>query len=255
MPQIDSLAAEYKAFDQFDSSDVPANPEPFSRINRVPIRDNGEPLVDLRLRLPNLLYAERCLPYLRAGIADKLETASELLAAQGAVLKIHSALRTLEAQAEMYWRNYDKTAEEHPEWPKSALRRYCNKRWAPPDVKAPPGHATGGAVDVKLYSVATGEEMDHVSPYTEWWDAAATRVKGLSEAAASTRRLLSYAMHHAGFSNCRDEYWHWSYGDSAWAVRLGVAEAVYGKIDPPDNAYAVPEQPKPSDADEPDAKE
>ncbi len=203
----------------------------------------------MRVRLPHLLYGERCLPYVRIGIADKLERAAEVIAACGAVIKVHSALRTLETQAEMYWRNYDKTAQEHPNWPKSALRRYCNKRWAPPDVKAPPGHSTGGAVDVKLYSLDDGNEMDHVSPYTEWWDSAATRAKGLSESALSTRRLLSYAMHHAGFSNCRDEYWHWSYGDSAWAVRIGAGAAIYDKINPPEGAYAVPEEPK-SDTDE-----
>ena len=207
----------------------------------------AEPLVDLRERLPHLLYGERCFPYVRVGIADKLAIAANIIASRGAVLKVHSALRTLETQAEMYWRNYNKTAEEHPDWPKSALRRYCNKRWAPPDVKAPPGHSTGGAVDVKLYSLDTGDEMDHISPFTEWWDSAATRTKGLTDAAILTRRLLAYAMHQAGFSNCRDEYWHWSYGDSAWAVRIGATAAVYGRIDPPEGAYPVPEEPKASD--------
>jgi D-alanyl-D-alanine dipeptidase len=32
----------------------------------------------------------------------------------------------------------------------------------------------------------------------------------------------------AGFSNCRDEWWHYSYGDAAWAVRTGRKTCVYG---------------------------
>ena len=38
----------------------------------------------------------------------------------------------------------------------------------------------------------------------------------------------------AGFSNCRDEYWHYSYGDAGWAVRMGLTECVYGlsELDP-----------------------
>jgi D-alanyl-D-alanine dipeptidase len=31
-----------------------------------------------------------------------------------------------------------------------------------------------------------------------------------------------------GFSNCRDEWWHYSYGDAGWAVRLGYSECIYG---------------------------
>jgi D-alanyl-D-alanine dipeptidase len=36
-----------------------------------------------------------------------------------------------------------------------------------------------------------------------------------------------------GFSNCEDEYWHYSFGDAAWAVRTGADHCVYGLIEPP----------------------
>jgi D-alanyl-D-alanine dipeptidase len=45
--------------------------------------------------------------------------------------------------------------------------------------------------------------------------------------------LMVQAMLGAGFSNCRDEYWHYSYGDSAWAVRVGSRECSYGLVKPP----------------------
>jgi D-alanyl-D-alanine dipeptidase len=41
----------------------------------------------------------------------------------------------------------------------------------------------------------------------------------------------------AGFSNCYDEWWHWSYGDAGWACRLGHSHAIYGLVsDVPEEA-------------------
>ena len=45
--------------------------------------------------------------------------------------------------------------------------------------------------------------------------------------------VMVEAMLGAGFSNCSDEYWHYSYGDSAWAVRVGETNCPYGLVFPP----------------------
>ncbi len=45
--------------------------------------------------------------------------------------------------------------------------------------------------------------------------------------------ILVEAMLGAGFSNCRDEFWHYSYGDAAWAVRTGAPYCIYGLIELP----------------------
>ena len=47
----------------------------------------------------------------------------------------------------------------------------------------------------------------------------------------------------AGFTNCYDEWWHWSYGDAGWACRLGHAHAIYGWArDVPDEALCQIEE-------------
>ena len=224
-------------FQTFVIADVPANPEPFRLLNRVPIRDNGEPLVDLRLAVPELSFADYCLPYVRESVAEALRVALRHLPDKYD-LRIFTALRTLEQQAEMYWGNYRRAQEEHPDWPTATLRRMTNRFFAPPDAKAPPGHCTGGAVDVGLFDRATGEGIDVRSPL-EGWTGAPTAVEGLSPESAENRRLLCFVMHATGLSNCRDEFWHWSYGDSAWAVRMGEPIAVYGAIDAPADATRV----------------
>jgi len=224
-------------FDRFSIADVPANPEPYRLLNRVPIRDNGEPLVDLRETNPELSFGVHCFPYVREGIAGALKSAYRSMPAH-LDLRIFSALRTLEGQAQMYWGNYERAKKEHPNWPESVVRKMTNRFFAPPDAKAPPGHCTGAAVDIGLFDRQTGEGIDVRSPI-EGWKGAPTAIPGLSPVAAENRRLLCYIMHSAGLSNCRDEFWHWSYGDSAWAVRVGAPIACYGLIEPPNGSTRV----------------
>jgi D-alanyl-D-alanine dipeptidase len=221
----------------FTLADVPSGPEPFRLMNRIPIIENGEPLVDLRETNKELSFGDYCLPYVRESVAQALKSATERVP-EHLDLRIFTALRTLEQQAEMYWGNYRRAREAHPEWPESIVRKMTNRFFAPPDAKAPPGHCTGGAVDVGLLLRDSGEGLDVRSPL-EGWKGAPTMARGLSPEAAENRRLLCYMMHSTGLSNCRDEFWHWSYGDSAWAVRVGVGAACYGLIEPPAKASRV----------------
>src|SRR4029077_11497943 len=103
----------------------------------------------LRETNPELSFGVYCLPYVRERVALALKAATRNLPGH-LDLRVFTALRTLEQQAEMYWNNYKKAKEEHPNWPESELRRMTNRFFAPPDAKAPPGHCTGGAVDVGL---------------------------------------------------------------------------------------------------------
>jgi D-alanyl-D-alanine dipeptidase len=224
-------------FDTFQISDIPANHEPFKLINKIPIHDNGEPLVDLRVTNPELSFGEYCLPYVRQSVAEALKIAYSNVP-EHLDLRIFTGLRTLEQQAKMYWSNYEKAQKEHPNWPKSVLRKMTNRFFAPPDAKAPPGHCTGGAIDVGLLNRETGEGLDVSSPL-ERWKGAPTAAEGLSDEAQQNRRLLCFVMYSTGLSNCRDEFWHWSYGDSAWSVRIGNPTACYGLIEQPEGATRV----------------
>jgi zinc D-Ala-D-Ala dipeptidase len=216
-------------------------PEPFAALNKVPIIDNGEPLVDLRCACPKLTISPKVLPYVRLKVAEMLNQAQAMLP-PGHRLKIRPGLRTLEGQAEMYWRHYHDLEKKHPEWPKSALRRANNKYFAAPDVKAPPGHTTGGAIDLTIVGPDL-RQLDMTSP-TIGWEGAYTYSDKLSHEATLNRRMLIDTMFAVGFSNCRDEWWHWSFGDNAWAVRTGHKTACYGLIPPPEiHTYAGPMKP------------
>jgi D-alanyl-D-alanine dipeptidase len=210
--------------------ELQGSPEPFHLLNRIPIRENGEPLVDIRHTCPYVVLRPGCLPYLRVTTARMLNEAQASLPA-GYRFSVSTALRTLEMQSSMYWRNYNRLHEEKPHLPTSALRRITNKYFAPPDAKAPPGHTTGGAIDVGLLG-PDFNSRDMIAP-TSGWEAAYTWSDKIGPEARQHRSIIIKALRDVGFSNCRDEWWHWSYGDNAWSVRTGVDFAVYGLIAPP----------------------
>lgn len=214
-------------------------PEPIAALNRIPITeylqpyDTREPLVDVRHHCPNIQLTDRVCPYLRRHVADMLNRANLSLPA-GHVLRAGTCLRTLTMQKDGYDRYYGKVREAHPGWPLSALKRAVNKYFAPYDQPAPPGHCTGAAIDVAILG-PDGEPLD-VLGSTVGWEAAYTWSDKIGDAARVNRMLMVDAMLGAGFSNCRDEYWHYSWGDSAWAVRSGASECPYGWVYPPVDA-------------------
>lgn len=210
--------------------ELKGSPEPFAALNRIPIRECGEPLVDIRDACPNVILRPGCLPYLRRTVAQMVNRAQEALPT-GYRFTVSTALRTLKMQSDMYWRNYNRLQTEKPHLPTSALRRMTNKYFAAPDAKAPPGHTTGGAVDVGLVG-PDFRALDMIAP-TQGWEAAYTWSTLLGPDALHNRTMLIKALLSVGFSNCRDEWWHWSYGDNAWAVRVGCSVASYGLIAPP----------------------
>ncbi|MCS6936559.1 MAG: M15 family metallopeptidase [Candidatus Bipolaricaulota bacterium] len=215
--------------------------EPISELNKIKIRDNGEPLVRLNGRsrrivvLPNWRTGEPQELFVRQTVAQMLERAASFLP-KGYKLGVFSAYRSVAEQEKIYRRVYRRFKRRYPHAPKNVLRRMTNRFVHPPDIKTPPGHSTGGAVDVTILN-SKGQELDMTSPF-KWRTpkaraVAATYAKGLSEEARKNRALLIEAMTKAGFTNYAGEWWHWSYGDSCWAWRLGRKVAIYGLAQEP----------------------
>lgn len=212
------------------------SPEPIAALNRVKILELSLPwqqraqLVDVRGYCKDVVIHGGICPYLREAVANMLNRAQEALPA-GYHLRAGTCLRTLSMQKGGWDGYFNRMKEEHPGWPLSALRRATNHYFAPYNQKAPPGHCTGGAVDVGLLD-PQGNALDMTAP-TKGWEAAYTWSHKISPESRKNRMLMVEAMLQAGFSNCRDEFWHYSWGDSAWAVRTGQTECPFGWSHPP----------------------
>jgi zinc D-Ala-D-Ala dipeptidase len=201
-------------------------PEPISALNRIREEENGEPLVDLRVVAPSVkIYRPQTIPYCRLRVAEMIEEASRRLP-PGYMLGVTDAWRPIERQQRIYDFMLRSAQEAYPDRDHASLRRTICRWVAPTDQKAPPGHCTGAALDVYLLNTR-GRPVDVTSPYGRF-QAARTYSLGLTEKAYRQRMILVDTMLEVGFSNCRDEWWHYSYGDAGWAVRLGYDACFYG---------------------------
>ncbi len=225
--QIETPSSEIRSRPNSMSWDrARGSPEPIAALNRVLERENGEPLVDLREVAPSIrILRPAVIPYVRQAVAEMCERAAHRLPS-GYHLGLVEGWRPIERQQRIYDFFWWAASEAYPERDHRSLRRTVCRWVAPTDQKAPPGHCTGAAVDVWLVDDG-GEGIDVTSPFNRF-SASPTYTVGLSEDALRNRMILLDTMLSVGFSNCRDEWWHYSYGDAGWAVRAGERTCQYG---------------------------
>lgn len=216
--------------------------EPIKALRAVPLRDEGEPLVDLREACPSVVLHPGCLPFLRGTVAQMVNQVQATLP-PGHILTVGTALRTREMQRGIRESFTREMTEKHPDWTKATMQRMLNRMVAPPDDISPPPHMTGGALDVGIRG-PDGETLDFTSP-SEGWIGAPTYYHKLSEIARNNRLMLIEAMEGVGLTNYVGEWWHWSYGDQGWALRTGHPVAFYDAVEIEDaEGKRVPEPPK-----------
>jgi D-alanyl-D-alanine dipeptidase len=228
--------------------------EPLAKLRAVPIRDHGEPIVDLREFCPKVILTPGCLPFLRETVAGMVNTVQETLP-EGHTLVIGTGMRTRDMQRGIRERITKDMTEKHPEWSPATLNRMLNRMVAPPDDPSPPPHTTGGALDVGVQG-PDGERLDFSSPAGGFWEAAPTYYHKLSEQARDNRLMLIRVMEAAGLTNYVGEWWHWSYGDQGWALRVGSPVAYYDAVEIEDaESKRIPKPPEEPKPDEPKPEE
>lgn len=211
--------------------------EPLKKLRAVPIQDNGDPLTDPRRLSKRIHFAEKHpkfegmqrTPEVRQRVAEMLAEAAESLP-QGIDLILIEGFRPLAQQRFMYESLKAEFAQKHPEWNKATLHRITNTMSAPPDDPCPPPHSTGGAIDLSLIHMPSREWLEMTAPFEMDETSAPSEIKGLTDEAQKDRRLLFGVLEKTGLTNYAGEWWHWSYGDSGWALRVGASNAIYGRL-------------------------
>ncbi|MFJ6791574.1 nitrilase-related carbon-nitrogen hydrolase [Streptomyces angustmyceticus] len=199
----------------------------------IPVRECGEPLVDVRTEAPGLLVATVCedargaFARLRARVLRRLLAAQEALP-DGLRLQLVEGYRPPELQRRYFEEYADDLRAAHPDWEAGRIHRAASRYVSPPEI-AP--HSAGGAVDLTLVT-GQGAEVDMGTPINaspeESDGACYTAAPGLTPAARANRRVLNAALRSAGLVNYPTEWWHWSYGDRYWALATGADHALYG---------------------------
>lgn len=206
---------------------------------KVEIKENREKLLylpnylskDIFIKLVDLKLEkernERRL-FLREGVVKRLNEAQKTLP-KGYHLGIGDALRTEEIVLGLYRYYFDKKKKEEPNFSDKEIDLWLRNLLAMPDDLVPPGHMTGGAIDVFLVN-DEGEkiplEIDtKIIPKEEQ---KFTFCPKLPEDIKEKRKILYDALINVGFYNYFREYWHYTFGEAYWAVRTKNKKAIYG---------------------------
>lgn len=203
------------------------------------IVDCDEPLVDVagpRL-VTDPVYARLQLEgaseqmLIRTGALARLNQAAEALP-EGLGFLVLDTFRPLIVQQALWdWQERNVRAE-HPHLSDEAVIDIVRHFVAFPtsDPLQPTPHRTGGAVDLTIIHLETGEELDMGTAFdeaiprarTDWFE------ENPSSPVTENRRLLYTAMFHAGFANYPNEWWHYEFGTRRWAGHTQAPQALYG---------------------------
>lgn len=206
------------------------------RVAAIPVRECGEPLVDVRdhgFRVdPRKHDPLGAFAHVREGVLARLKHARSLLPAGTDLLFIEGYRPP--ALQQRYFTDYrDELAAAHPDWTPEQLHRAVGRYVSPPEI-AP--HSAGAAVDVTLVD-QDGQELDlgtRVNASPEEGDGACfTHAPNLSDRARHHRTLLLTAMEGAGFTNHATEFWHFSTADRYDALVRQEPAARYGPVELP----------------------
>lgn len=193
------------------------------RVAAVPVLDNGEPLV----RLPRSFGPARGL--VRAGLAVRLTLARADLPG-GYDLRVVEGHRSVADQQAIVARYAAELRAAHPDVSAAELRVLISRFVSPVEV-AP--HLAGAAVDLTLVD-ARGRALDLGTEIDATPEESAGRcyftAADVSAEARHHRTVLARALGTAGLVNYPTEWWHWSYGDSYWALVTGAPAALYGPV-------------------------
>lgn len=200
--------------------------------------NNG--LVDVRKagKIRVLPFFKRIHPYypllLKPIVLKKLRRVAEKLPEE-ICLQIDSGYRTLETQKVLWNTKFAKLKKQNPLWSESKISQELQKLIYNPRDGTPP-HLTGGAVDISLVDIA-GEEINLSEPHKKFYIEPQLISRNISERAQNLRLLINRLMIGEGFAPDEKEYWHFSYGDIAWA-RYYKRELLYNTIETvPDIEY------------------
>lgn len=240
---------------------MPANTpaEDQAHLDAVRVEECGEPLVDfLRLEPTDKLVLAPQHPVfdfprvhlLRERVAKMIIQAANALP-DGLRLQIVEGYRPLSVQREHFKHSLGEARGRMPGASEAQIQAEAGRYSAPPDAPTPPPHTTGGAVDLEIID-ESGERLDFMSPF-EITDSrgAAMDAPGISSEAKKNRALLCSVLEPTGLTSYVDEWWHWSFGDNGWALRVGASCAIYGAVAMPAGAQWVGDLSKlPAQADD-----
>ncbi|MDD2678045.1 MAG: M15 family metallopeptidase [Candidatus Paceibacterota bacterium] len=188
------------------------------------------------------------IPYLllRESLVEKLKNINKKLEKIGLEVYLFDGYRPIAVQQyirDVWLMAYLK--KQKPFWPKEKIKKEINKYWAKVNLntlaKTPPPHSTGGALDLTLRKIKTGDlitmgsqfDILKENAFTDYFEnlRAKKKLSFYEIEAMENRRLLYWLMASEGFANNPNEWWHYSWGEQVWAKLKNKKNAFYSYLD------------------------
>ncbi|MES2200286.1 MAG: M15 family metallopeptidase [Chlamydiota bacterium] len=253
LPNTGILQKQYQAY---VSSDAPTIVDP--RIKEIPICENGEKVVDLRLNSserilmmqePNAPFEGPCfnsgLPSaskMRTGLFVKLQKMIEALDSlandfgyepQQICIKVFEGLRDLNTQKNLFEKKMKEILQSNPHFTMEMAEQETSK-WISPFRNNVPVHSTGAAVDIRLWDSKKENFLD-MGVFGVLWGSnenAPTFSENITDEQKRNRLYCLASAETAELTNYVYEYWHFSSQDryDVYWKNLDECRALYGSI-------------------------
>jgi len=207
---------------------------PDSELVKIPIKENGEPLIDLEESCPKIKV--NLAPYLkkegikkcfvRKTVASMLRKAQALLP-NNLIITVRCGHRPIRIQKEMWNKTITNLRLKNPNWSDDELRKEASKFVCPPEITPP--HSTGGALDLSI-SDSKGNLLDMGTDFGVQNSKSYTESNDIHTESKKNRQILCEVMTKAGFVNFPTEWWHWSYGDKYWTAVKKEKFSIYDTL-------------------------
>ena len=171
--------------------------------------------------------------YTRRSILGKLEQFLQSLPEEIGILVL-DAWRPFEVQSALREDFKVDLLAKYPSYSSDKIEEILNQFVALPSENplCPSPHLTGGSIDLTLFDLASGDQLDMGSDFDEatpvsWSHYFEDKRDEKALQIRENRRLLINGMKSVGFTNLPSEWWHFDYGNQLWGY-YNNQEAIYG---------------------------
>lgn len=166
----------------------------------------------------------------REEVYEKIGRISRLLNKKSKKLIIRSVWRSFQHQRILWEKKVESMQKEYPNKSLKEIKEFVSYFIAPTMKSL---HSTGGSVDALIYDLQTDSILDFGTNdglKIELSDKCYPYHPFIPTQAKENRKLLINLFENEDFVVDIKEYWHFDYGNSAWALEKGKEYAIYGII-------------------------
>jgi D-alanyl-D-alanine dipeptidase len=204
------------------------------RLYRMTVQDDDSVLVDLSAENTQLKIqpseSDRGEVYIRAALVEKLQKINNQLLLQKKTLIVLSGWRSFEQQKKVRALHSAHLVKIYPDKTHNQIEAILSHFIA---FETKSMHITGGAVDALIFDNQTEKVLDfganngcdfdlNVECYPDH--------PNISVEARINRKLLIGLFEREGFAVDPKTFWHFDYGNAAWAVAKNRDVAIFGPI-------------------------